>query len=233
MGKRLTSLLTLISVLIVLLLLFQGQENTFLIIAFLMLFVSFLVFFMRFEQQAHRGRKIVLLAVLAGVAAVSRIPFAAFPGVQPTTFVVIMSGIVFGAESGFMVGTAAALVSNIFLGQGPWTPWQMAGWGMIGLIAGWMGKHPSLERLSLLAIFSVVSGFAFGWFMNLWFVLGFMDPFSWSGVLAYYAASFPMDLAHALSNVLFLFLFYKSWKRILTRFQLKYGILTKTKKASA
>jgi hypothetical protein len=64
-----------------------------------------------------------------------RIPFAALPGVQPTSFLVMVSGLVFGPQAGFMIGAMAALASNFFLGQGPWTPWQMLGWGLMGMSA--------------------------------------------------------------------------------------------------
>lgn len=76
-----------------------------------------------------RAREIVMIAVLATIAAVSRVPFAPLPSVQPTSFVVIVAALVLGPEAGFMIGSTAALVSNFFLGQGPWTPWQMFCWG--------------------------------------------------------------------------------------------------------
>ena len=97
--------------------------------------VIMLPFYIRFERKAFVSREIVLVAVLAAIAAVSRVPFSILPSVQPTSFVIIVSAIVFGSETGFMIGATAAIVSNI-LGQGPWTPWQMFSWGMIGFIAG-------------------------------------------------------------------------------------------------
>ena len=91
------------------------------LLSFILLTVIFLLFIVRFEKRKVDGREMVLLAVLSAVAAVCRVPFASIPSVQPTTFVVMMSGYVFGPESGFLVGATAALVSNLFLGQGPWT----------------------------------------------------------------------------------------------------------------
>lgn len=76
-------------------------------------------FVLRFEWRSLDSRELVLLALLTAIAAVSRVPFAGLPSVQPTTFVIIVTAVVFGAESGFVVGAGAALVSNIFLGQGP------------------------------------------------------------------------------------------------------------------
>lgn len=77
-----------------------------------------LPFYIRFEKRAFVSREIVMVAVLAAIAAVSRVPFSIIPSVQPTSFVIIVSAVVFGSEAGFMIGATAAIVSNIFLGQG-------------------------------------------------------------------------------------------------------------------
>jgi len=191
----------------------------------LFMLATFLPFMVRFERKKVTGRELVLLAVLAAVAAVSRVPFAMIPSVQPTTFVIIVSGAVLGAESGFVIGALAAIVSNLFLGQGPWTPWQMYAWGMIGLAAGLLKNTWVMKGTAGRIVFGIVAGFVFGWIMNLWFVLGILQDFQWTEVIAYYSASFFFDFAHAASNALFLFLFGASWMKILSRFQKKYGLI--------
>ena len=185
----------------------------------LFLILSFLPFMVRFEQKKVTARELVILAVLAALAAVSRIPFAALPSVQPATFVIIITGIVFGAESGFVVGALTALVSNLFLGQGPWTPWQMYAWGMIGLVAGLLKDCWLMQTNTGRILFGFISGILFGWMMNLWIVLSLIQSIGWGEVITYYAASLPFDVTHGLSNVLFLLLFANSWLRILTRFK--------------
>ena len=97
--------------------------------------VIMLPFYIRFERKAFVSREIVLVLCISGNAAVSRVPFSILPSVQPTSFVIIVSAIVFGSETGFMIGLQQQSYL-IFLGQGPWTPWQMFSWGMIGFIAG-------------------------------------------------------------------------------------------------
>ncbi|GGH74191.1 energy-coupling factor transport system substrate-specific component [Pullulanibacillus pueri] len=197
------------------------------------LFISFLLilliigfFILRFELRKIEGRELVLLAVLAAIAAVSRVPFASIPSVQPTTFVVIMTGMVFGAESGFVVGALAALVSNLFLGQGPWTPWQMLAWGTIGLIAGALKDTWMLQRIWGRCIYGVLSGFFFGWVMNLWALLGSSETLNLHYWFAFYSLSFYFDGAHALSNVFFITIFSHTWLKILGRFKKKYGLLS-------
>jgi energy-coupling factor transport system substrate-specific component len=200
-------------------------DEHYLMLSIVLLFVTMIPFFARFERRKIEAREIVILAVLAAIAAVSRVPFAPLPSVQPTSFVIIIAAIVFGAESGFIIGAIAAVVSNIFLGQGPWTPWQMFCWGMIGASAGWL-RHTWLIKTKIgLLIFGFVWGFLFGWIMNIWFLIGLPDAMSWNLIFIAYIQSFYFDLAHALSNVFFLAVFGSSWIAILQRFKRKYGLL--------
>ncbi|QNF30844.1 ECF transporter S component [Metabacillus sp. KUDC1714] len=187
--------------------------------------LTFVPFIIRFERRKVAGRELVILAVLAAIAAVSRVPFASIPSVQPTTFVIIVTGIAFGAESGFVVGALAALVSNLFLGQGPWTPWQMYAWGMIGLVAGFLRNTWLIKKSFGRIIFGFFSGILFGWVMNLWYFVSLGDQVKFAEIIAYYGASMYFDLAHALSNVFFLIVFANSWIKILQRFRKKYGLL--------
>ncbi|MEN1968800.1 ECF transporter S component [Lentibacillus sp. N15] len=203
------------------------SSRHYLIFSLLIMIASFTPFMARFAKQKLTSRELVMLAILGAIAAVSRVPFASLPSVQPTTFVIIVTAIVLGPQSGFVVGVLAAIVSNLFLGQGPWTPWQMYAWGMIGLIAGLMRNRWLMKHIVGRCIYGFVMGFIFGWFMNLWVVLGLMQEFNWAELLAYYSASFWFDLAHGLSNVFFLALFSTSWIRIIERFQRKYGLFVK------
>jgi len=221
-------IILLISVLIITFILLCGTliaEQQFLLVSVLFMLGTFLPFMIRFERRKVMGRELVILAILAAIAAVSRVPFASIPSVQPTTFVIIVTGFVFGAESGFVVGALAALVSNLFLGQGPWTPWQMYAWGMIGLCAGFLrGTWIQVSPIGR-AIFGFITGILFGWVMNLWYFVSLGDEIKLVEILAYYGASLYFDLAHAISNVFFLLLFATGWMKILQRFRRKYGLL--------
>jgi len=179
-------------------------------------------FFLRFEKRKVNSREIVLLAMLAAIAAISRVPFVSIPSVQPTSFIVIMAGIVFGAEAGFLVGAVAAIVSNIFLGQGPWTPWQMFAWGMMGMSAGLLRDVTWMKLRWGMSLFGFVWGYLFGWFMNIWFMMSNVESWSLNYFVSTYIASFYFDLAHGLANVLFIFFFGISWIKILNRFKSKY-----------
>jgi energy-coupling factor transport system substrate-specific component len=205
------------------------SDDQYMLVSVALVMVSIMPFFIRFERKKLQAREIVLLALLAAIAAVSRVPFAPLPSVQPTSFVIIISALVFGAESGFMIGAFAALVSNMFLGQGPWTPWQMFGWGMLGWTAGLLNRRGILaSNRWLLLSFGLIWGFLFGWIMNLWMATGLLAYGDWPAIAALYASSFYFDLMHALSNAFFLGIFAASWLKILNRFKSKYGLLEQT-----
>jgi len=180
-------------------------------------------FFLRFEVRRVSASEIALTATLATIAGVSRVPFAVIMSVQPTTFIVMISGYVFGSQTGFMVGAVGALVSNFFLGQGPWTPWQMLAWGLMGVLAGRLGKGTAGLRLRWFTLLAFLGGFIFGWTMNLWHWLGFIYPLNGRTFLATYLASLPFDTLHAVGNVLFSLLFGKSFYQILLRFRRRLG----------
>lgn len=191
------------------------------LIATIIIVLSLGTFYFGFENSAVSNREIGVIAVLAAIAAVGRVPFAIIPSVQPTTFIVLVSGFVFGPRSGFMVGATAALVSNFFLGQGPWTPIQMLSWGLAGISAGLLGMiAPHIGRAGM-CFFSVIWGYAFGWLMNLWFWASFVQPLTWTSFLAAYAASFPFDTLHALGNAAFYLIFGPQAIKVLQRFQRK------------
>lgn len=200
--------------------------KAYLLLSLLMIACIMVPFFIRFEWREVAGREIVLLAMLAAIAAVSRVPFAGLPSVQPTSFIIIMAGLVFGAESGFIVGAVAAIVSNFFLGQGPWTPWQMYAWGMMGMSAGLLRNLWWMKTLWGKSIFGFVWGYVFGWFMNLWIIVGNIEAFSGEYFIGIYVSSIYFDMAHALSNVFFLVVFGARWIKILQRIQRKYGLLS-------
>jgi energy-coupling factor transport system substrate-specific component len=200
-------------------------EEYYLLLSFTMIGLAMLPFFIRFERKNVKPEEIILIAMLAAIAAVSRIPFAPLPSVQPTSFVIIMAALAFGAEVGFLVGSIAAIVSNIFLGQGPWTPWQMFAWGMMGFTAGLLKDTGFMKSLIGKNIFGFVWGLIFGWIMNLWFIIGFLQEINWQVFVSAYVASFYFDLAHGLSNVFFISIFSVLWLKVLFRIKLKYGLL--------
>jgi energy-coupling factor transport system substrate-specific component len=179
------------------------------------------VIYWKFEKKRISPREVAVIAVLGSLAAIGRVPLMFIPGVQPTTFLVIASGYVFGPVAGFMIGSTAALVSNFFLGQGPWTPWQMFAWGLAGLSAGLLKQiSPRIGRVAI-AAFCFAWGYFFGWIMNLWSWSGFIGERSLETFLVTYAASFWFDTLHAIGNAGFCLVFGSAVLKTLERFRRK------------
>lgn len=195
-----------------------------LLISTAMVVICIAIPIIHFERRKVTAEEIVLIALMSAIAAVARVPFASLPSVQPTSFIIIVTAYVFGAETGLLVGALAALVSNIFLGQGPWTPWQMFCWGMIGMTSGLLRNTWVMQKWIPRLIFVFVWGYIFGWIMNLWMVVQYDAAISLKAWIMYGISSFYFDLNHALSNVFFTMVFFKRWSRILGRIQKKYII---------
>lgn len=178
--------------------------------------------FIAFEKDQVSVREMVLVALFAALAAISRLPFAGIPSVQPMSAIIILSAFVFGPNLGFMVGAVGALASNMLLGQGPWTPWQMFAWGMMGYTMGLLsGKN--IKPITL-AVLGFMYGIIFGWIMNLWFLLGYIRPLTFTSIIPVYMTSLFMDIAHGISNLVLILLLYKPWMRMFKRISQKYDI---------
>ncbi len=189
---------------------------------------ALLLFYSSIEKTKMTTGEIAVIATLAALAAIARVPFAAFPSVQPTTFIITVAGFVFGPRSGFLVGSLAALVSNFFLGQGPWTPWQMMAWGLLGVTAGWLGHIlPRTGRVGL-AIFGLVWGYLFGWIVDLSYWLTFVFPLTVKSLLATMVSSLWFDTMHAVANVTLLVLLGPSMINLLREFRQKLVVHTIT-----
>jgi len=209
--------------LIVLFIIFRyGISDLWTVGTFLMMFLTMGVMFYRFESGKITSKEISLIAVLSGVSAVSRIPFAAIPSVQPCTFIIICTGYVFGPTAGFMVGATTALVSNIFLGHGPWTVFQMFAWGMVGATASFLQKL-KIQRFGLV-VFGVVWGYLFGWIMNLWSWLLYIYPHTIYTFGFTALNSIWFDTLHALGNAIFILVLGEKTIKILRRYKNRFHV---------
>jgi energy-coupling factor transport system substrate-specific component len=193
--------------------------------SFAFIILMLVPFYYSFESRRPQARELVPIAVLAAVAALGRVVFAPFPYVKPTSAVIIIAGIAFGPQAGFITGATAALASNIFFGQGPFTPWQMFAWGIMGFCAGVFAKHRFLNHRVLICVFGFIWCFFYGWIMDIWQILGFVRPINTTSVLLTIGASAYFDLTHAIATTVFLLLLAKPWLKILERVKNKYGLM--------
>ena len=167
------------------------------------------------EAGPGSAAELTLVATLGAAAAAGRVLFAAVPGVQPVTVVCVAAGVALGARAGFAVGAVAALVSNFFLGQGPWTPWQMVFWGGCG-VAGAAAAALLRRRLPFaLACFAL--GFAFSGLMDVWTWFSFY-PHTWAALTIQLSRGVWFDAAHAFGNLIMAFVAGPELRRLLERY---------------
>jgi energy-coupling factor transport system substrate-specific component len=172
-----------------------------------------------YERSRPPSQVVALVAALAALAIAGRIAFAAFPSVKPTTDVVVFAGYALGPAPGFAVGALTGLVSNFWFGQGPWTPWQMAGWGLCGLCGAALALGVrNAGRLTLAAVCGLVA-IPYGFLLNFSVMASAGGELSLERFLVFEGRAIPFNLAHAIGNVAFALLAGPAMVRMLIRFR--------------
>lgn len=187
-----------------------------------------LPFFMVFEGRKPKARELVVIAVLCAIGVAGRCAFFMLPQFKPVMALVIIAGVAFGGETGFLVGAVTMLTSNILFSQGPWTPWQMLSMGLIGFLAGILFRKGLLRRTrSSLAVFGAFAAVViYGGIMNPAAALMYNGTvINRQVILAYYVSGLPMDLVHAAATVIFLLLAAEPMLEKLDRIKVKYGLV--------
>ena len=176
------------------------------------------------ERGPGGPKMVALTATLGAATAAGRVLFAAIPSVKPVTTMCLVAGAALGARAGMAVGALAALISNAFLGQGPWTPAQMLLWGAVGA-SGAVFRPATRSRLGL-AVVAGAWGFVFGWAMNLWFLATFGPEVSWAAFITACVASAWFDIAAAVGNVIFALIIGPALYRLLARYAARVKVST-------
>lgn len=203
---------------------FLPMENKYLLTSLIMIAELIIIFIGSLERAKKSARYLTLVAVLSALAAVSRVAFAAVPQIKPIAAVVIISGLCLDVGGGFFVGALSAFLSNIYLGQGPWTPWQMLALGLLGCMFGMVPPRASEKRLPV-AILSFIGVLVFyGGFVNLGTLLMTSPYPTWQAALAVYLQGLPFDIIFAASTAVFMWLFIKPFSKRINRIKKKYGI---------
>ena len=194
------------------------------ILSTLIVVLALLPFVVRFERSKPKPRDIMPIIVLAALAVAGRILFAPFPNFKPVSAIIIMAGVCFGRQSGFMTGTLAALASNLFFGQGPWTPWQMYAWGCMAYTAGLLQDHGVFTRKWLVYAFGFLAPICYGLILDTYYFIGFVVDLNLKAALAVYSIGLTGSLIHAAATVTFLIPLFAPWSKKLSRLKKKYGI---------
>lgn len=203
------------------------EDRKYNLISMLIALLSCVPFFIRFERGKNGARELIVIAVMTAFSVIGRLVFTPIPAFKPVTAITIIAGIALGAESGFMVGSLTAIVSNMFFGQGPWTPFQMFVWGILGFVCGALFYKKQTTNRWILAVVGLVGGVAYSLLMDVWTTVSMEGTFNIVRYLSYVGTSLPFMAMYALSNVVFLFILAKPFLAKLNRIKTKYGIFEK------
>lgn len=167
------------------------------------------------EAGPDSAKEVALIATLTGIAVAGRLLVHPFPGVQPMTVIVVASGAAFGLRIGISVGALGALVSNFFLIQGPWTPWQMALWALCGAVGALAGSLVRRRLVFALLCAFLSYGFSSAMDVSDWW---YRYAHSWAGLTVSLTTGFPFTLAHALGSLVIALAVGPELVRMLERF---------------
>ena len=198
------------------------------IVAILIIVISIGTFLWSFEKRKPKTREVVLLAVMTSLAVAGRVVFFMTPQFKPCAAVIIITGVMLGRQSGFLCGVLTAFVSDFFFGQGPWTPWQMIAFGLVGLLSAVIYSGHRAKRAYKRITFSLygfaVTFFLYGIIMDTAAVFMYMDEPKVSALAAAYASGLFFNVVHGASTFLFLFFISGEIMKKIERMKIKFGM---------
>lgn len=196
---------------------FSGQR--YLIISLGIAVLALLLFMAGVERRNIGSRRMVITAIMTALAVFGRF----IPLFKPITAIIVITAVYLGAQAGFLTGAMSVLLSNIWFGQGPWTPFQMLGFGLIGLFAGYLSRW-LVHSKALLVIYGVFAGIAYSFIMDIWTVLWYSGGFDTGLYASAIISALPFTALYAVSNAVFLLILSKPIGNKLNRIKIKYGV---------
>ena len=183
-------------------------------------------FFMVFEGRKPQARELVIIAVMCALAIAGRVVIP-LPHFKAIFAVIILTGIAFGPEAGFMVGAISAFVSNFFYGQGPFTPWQMFAYGAGGMLAGFLFRRNWLPRKNwVMAVFGFCTVLLWmGPLLDSSHLFLMMPKITWAAIVTVLVSGFYVNVSQAICTALILFLLGNAILEKLDRVKIKYGLI--------
>ena len=183
-------------------------------------------FFMMFEKRKPQARELVVLAVMIALAVIGRVAIP-IPHFKAAYAIIMLTGIAFGPEAGFVVGAITAFASNFFYGQGAYMPWQMIAYGAGGMLSGFVFiKNKIPKKPWIMAIFGFLAVvFWTGPLLDTSHVFIIMPEISFSTITASLVSGFPVNISQGICTAIMMFVFGKPLLEKLDRVKQKYGML--------
>ncbi len=202
-------------------------DRQYYIVSLLIIVYTMIPFLLVFERRKPQPRELVVIAVLCAIAVVSRAAFIWAPHFKPITAIIMIAGIAFGAEAGFLTGAVSGFVSNFLFGQGPWTPWQMFAFGVAGFLAGMLSCKGFLKEkpLSLCVFGGITVMLIVGPLLDTCALFTMTSQITWESAGLIYLSGLPVNAVHATATGLTLLFFARPMLEKLNRIKLKYGMM--------
>ena len=204
-------------------------DRLYLIASVVLIILAIVIFVRSFEKKKPGTKDVVLLSVMISLGVVGRLVFFMIPQFKPCAAIVIITGIMLGKQAGFLSGVMTAFISDMFFGMGPWTLWQMIGFGLIGLISAIIFNQERIEKMGgfaklILCTYGfLVTFLLYGLLMDTATVFMVTDKPKLSTFIATYTAGIVFNMIHGISTFIFLYLMAnplsKKIKRILSKYQ--------------
>lgn len=224
----LSLLMILVLVPVTILLSWHLGDRKYYICSVLIIIYSMIPFFVGFESRKPHARELVTIAVLCAIAVASRAAFIMLPSFKPMVGIIIIAGMAFGAQAGFLTGAISGFISNFIFGQGPWTPWQMFAFGIAGFLAGILTEKGVLNPANKIPV-TVFGGLTVmlivGPLLDTCTLFTMSSMVDTTSAAAVYLAGAPFNAVHAVAVMLTLFLLTKPMMEKLTRIKIKYGMM--------
>ncbi len=230
LRAAIAAILLLIAVPVTVLLgLYCFDDKKYYMISLMIILETIAAFGVMFEKRGPKARELVVISTMCALAVAGRTAFFMLPQFKPVAALVIIAGVCFGGETGFLVGAVTSFVSNFFFGQGPWTPWQMFAFGTIGFFAGILFKTGRLKKTkcSITLFGALATVILYGGITNPSSVLMWQENPTWEMIILAYVKGFPFDILHAFSTAFFLWFLTEPIISKIERIKIKYGMAEK------
>lgn len=204
------------------------DDRKYYFISLMIIFEIMVPFFLSFEKSKVTAREIVVISVLCAIAVAGRSAFFMLPQFKPMLALIIISAVTLGAETGFLVGALSAFVSNIFFGQGPWTPWQMFAYGIVGFLAGILIRMGVLKKNRIsLCIYGMISVVVLcGGILDVGSLIMYMPNPTKDALISSILLGLPLNIIHGASTVFFIYTCAPTMIEKIERLKHKFGIFT-------
>ena len=203
-------------------------DRNYFVTSLLIIIYSMIPFFVMFEKRKPQARELVTIAVMCAIAVASRAAFIWLDHFKPMAAIIIITGIALGAEAGFLTGSLSVVVSNMIFGHGPWTPWQMLAFGLVGFVAGVLYRLGVLDKnnKTKLAVFGfVIIMFLIGPILDTASLFLIAAELTKPYIIATYISGLPVNAVHATATALTLYFFSQPLFEKLDRLKTKYGMM--------